>query len=73
MKEYNILYTTDNNYFIHMLTSIYSLIENNKDIFLNINIIEDNLEEINKKILIDITFLNGETQILLMQDYLLTK
>ncbi len=49
MKEYNILYTTDNNYFIHMLTSIYSLIENNKDIFLNINIIEDNLEEINKK------------------------
>ena len=49
MKEYNILYTTDNNYFIHMLTSIYSLIENNKDIFLNINIIEDNLEETNKK------------------------
>lgn len=47
MKEYNILYTTDNNYFIHMLTSIYSLIENNQDIFLNINIIEDNLDKLN--------------------------
>lgn len=47
MKEYNILYTTDNNYFIHMLTSIYSLIENNQDIFLNINVIEDNLNKLN--------------------------
>ena len=49
MKEYDVLYTTDNNYFIHMLTSIYSLIENNQDIFLNIHIIEDNLETMNKK------------------------
>lgn len=31
-----------------MLTSIYSLLENNKDIYLNIHIIEDNLDEINK-------------------------
>ena len=48
MKKYNFLYTTDNNYFIHMLTSIYSLLENNKDIYLNIHIIEDNLSELNK-------------------------
>jgi len=48
MKQYNFLYTTDNNYFMHMLTSIYSLLENNKDIYLNIHIIEDNLDEINK-------------------------
>lgn len=48
MKQYNFLYTTDNNYFIHMLTSIYSLLENNKHIYLNIHIIEDNLDELNK-------------------------
>lgn len=47
MNKLNILYTTDNNYFTHMLTSLYSLLKNNKDIFLNIHIIETNLTKEN--------------------------
>lgn len=41
MKTNHILYTADHNYFPHMLTSIYSLAENNKDSHLTIHIIED--------------------------------
>ena len=39
MEELNILYTTDRNYFKYMITSLYSLLENNKDLKLNIHII----------------------------------
>lgn len=41
MKKNHILYTADHNYFPHMLTSIYSLAENNKENELIIHIIED--------------------------------
>lgn len=41
MAKYNILYTSDSNYFCHMMTSIFSLLENNKDVNLIIHIIED--------------------------------
>lgn len=40
MKEnYHILYTSDKNYFPHMLTSIYSLLENNREAPIMIHII----------------------------------
>lgn len=42
MNKYNILYTSDSNYFCHMITSIFSLVENNKNMNLVIHIIEDN-------------------------------
>lgn len=44
MKPFNILYTTDNTYFPHMLTSLYSLLENNKENKLKIHIIYVNLD-----------------------------
>lgn len=43
MNEYNVLYTVDSNYFIHFLTSIYSLFENNKDSFIVLHVIENGL------------------------------
>lgn len=41
MNRYHILYTADHNYFPHMLTSIYSLIENNPKRKITVHIIED--------------------------------
>ena len=45
MEELNILYTTDRNYFRYMITSLYSLLENNKDLKLNIHIIYEGFTE----------------------------
>ena len=44
MKKIDILYTVDGNYFIHFLTSVYSLLENNKECFICLHVIEDNLK-----------------------------
>lgn len=41
MTKFHVLYTTDHNYFPHMLTSIYSLAENNKNNNIKVHIIED--------------------------------
>lgn len=51
MKKFSILYTVDVNYFKHMLTSLYSLLENNKDIPLTIYIIEENFTTSERHIL----------------------
>ena len=45
MATFHVLYTTDHNYFPHMLTSIYSLAENNKNNNVKIHIIEDGFME----------------------------
>lgn len=44
MEELKFLYTTDKKYFPHMLTSIYSLLENNKNHNIEIYIIEDGFQ-----------------------------
>lgn len=41
MNSYHVLYTSNKDYFSHMLTSILSLLENNKNISFIIHIIED--------------------------------
>ena len=41
MTKFHVLYTADHNYFPHMLTSIYSLAENNKNNNIKVHIIED--------------------------------
>lgn len=51
MKTYNVLYTTDIKYFSHMLTSIYSLFENNKDLNITVHIIEEDFSEEEIKLL----------------------
>jgi len=51
MDKLNVLYTTDSKFFPNMLTSIYSLLENNKDIYINIHIIESNLTKEQKTLL----------------------
>ena len=45
MGELNVLYTTDRNYFKYMITSLYSLLENNKDLKLNIHIIYEGFKD----------------------------
>lgn len=45
MKCYDFLYTADSTYFPHMLTSIYSLIENHLEYNVTIHIIEANFEK----------------------------
>lgn len=54
MKKYHVLYTADMNYFSHMMTSIYSLLETNKNINLVIHIIEAGFTETQKKLLYSI-------------------
>lgn len=44
MKHINVMYTVDKNYFNYMLVSIYSFLENNKDIKTTFHIICDGLE-----------------------------
>lgn len=51
MKTYHILYTTSEKYFPHMITSIYSLLENNQDLNFNFNIVENDFSYENKKLL----------------------
>ncbi len=51
MNTYHILYTTSKKYFPHMMTSIYSLLENNKELAFTINIVETDFSDKNKKIL----------------------
>ncbi len=51
MNKNNILYTTDQNYFPHMLTSIYSLIENNLENTFKIHIIHTGLKTKEDKLL----------------------
>ena len=41
MEKLDVLYTVDNNYAKYMLISLYSLLESNKDIDINIHIIHD--------------------------------
>lgn len=48
MEKYNILYSVDTNYFMHMLTSVFSLLENNKDVYISLHIIENNLSKIER-------------------------
>ena len=50
----NVLYAANKNYFKFMITSIYSLIENNKNMPLIINIIEDGFSEEQKEFLDDL-------------------
>lgn len=45
MNNYHILYTADHQYFSHMLTSIYSLMENNNKRKITVHIIEDQFTE----------------------------
>ena len=52
MDKLNVLYTTDSKFFPNMLTSIYSLLENNKDIYINIHIIESNITK-EQRLLLD--------------------
>lgn len=52
MNKYHILYTTSEKYFPHMMTSIYSLLENNKDLGFTINIVENDFTY-EHKILLD--------------------
>ena len=47
MKQYNIGCSTDDNYIHHCSTMICSLLENNKDIFVKINLLYENLSEEN--------------------------
>ncbi len=54
MKKYHVLYTADMNYFSHMMTSIYSLLETNKDANLVIHIIEAGFTEVQKNLLFSI-------------------
>lgn len=51
MKTYHILYTTSDKYFPHMMTSVYSLLENNKNLNFHINIVENDFTYEHKKIL----------------------
>ncbi len=50
----HVLYTSDKKYFPHMVTSIYSLLENNNDLDLDINIIEQSFTGRQKEILKEI-------------------
>ncbi len=45
----NVLYASNSNYFKYMITSIYSLLENNKNIPIAIHILEDNFTSEQKK------------------------
>jgi len=54
MNKYNVLYTSDSNFFSHMVTSIYSLLENNKNFNIVIHIIEKGFTISQKRILYEI-------------------
>ena len=54
MKKYNVLYTSDSRFFCHMLTSIYSLLKNNKNKDIVIHIIEYGFTEYQKKLLYEL-------------------
>lgn len=55
MKDYyHVLYTEDKNYFPHMVTSLYSLLENNKSSNFMIHIMESGYTKAEDKILEDI-------------------
>lgn len=82
MKELKFLYTTDSHYFPHMLTSIYSLLENNKNNNIIIYIIEDGLtiDEIKYLIKLEIIYKNVEIKMytldsleLIMSEYNIPK
>lgn len=45
MEKLDVLYTVDENYVKYMLISLYSLIENNQDLDINIHIVYDGLED----------------------------
>lgn len=45
MNKIDVLYTVDKNYAKYMLISLYSLIESNQDLDINIHIVYDNLED----------------------------
>ncbi len=49
MKSYNIVFTTDNQYIKHLSVAMISLIENNKNIELNIFILYNDIDLINLK------------------------
>lgn len=51
MNKYHILYATSEKYFPHMMTSIYSLLENNKDLSFHINIVENDFTYEHKQLL----------------------
>ena len=51
MEKLDILYTVDSNYFVHFLTSVHSLLENNKESFICLHVIEDNLTLFDRKLL----------------------
>lgn len=73
MEKYNILYTSDSNFFSHTLTSIYSLLENNKDIDIVIHIIEDGFTDIQKQFLYEvISYYRADVKIYSME-YILDK
>ena len=45
MKDLNVLYTIDKNYYKHMIISMYSLAENNKNIDIKFHIIANGLDK----------------------------
>lgn len=59
----HVLYTANRNYFPHMVTSIYSLLENNNDLDLDINIIEQSFTSRQKEILKEIATLYDKCDI----------
>lgn len=51
MNKINVLYTTDHNYIKYMLVSLYSLLENNKELEITIHIICENFKLTDYKII----------------------
>ena len=45
MNPINVLYTVNHNYINYLLTSLYSLLENNKNMIIKVNVIHDNFEK----------------------------
>ena len=67
MEKYSVLYTTNSNYFEHMVTSIYSLLTNNKCEIFKINIIENGLTIEQKQLLYKLFFDKVEIKIYSME------
>jgi lipopolysaccharide biosynthesis glycosyltransferase len=52
MHKYNIVFATDENYIRHVSVALISLLEKNKDIFVRVNYIIDNVSDLNKSKLV---------------------
>lgn len=70
MKKYDVLYTADSLFFSHMITSIYSLLLNNQDVYLTVHVIESKFSESQKRLLQEIiSCYNADVKLYSIESY----